>query len=298
MVLVALTRATSLSSLGGADVGLQVLLLGRLRPELGISGSHDGVPVADLRHPEAVQDAIARLAGDEGTVLVLCQDRDFREARRQLALVSVALPRVTALLEPVAGSPLAVSVCAGVVQDQNGDRDPALQLATLDTLRAGLWSAVWLPSVSKLDAPHPSLMQHVRGWFGGAGFLVSFTDDAVLTCKETRLPVPEGTPRAGILMVADTGSPPWVARSLESALDATDRTDLSSWRDPRDAFGTTTCAELIVVPADLDDPDGASAEATECPGCGNRHGRRVCPYCRMVAPTPADSPHDLLGVDA
>lgn len=279
-------------------MGLQVLLLGRLRPELGVSGTHEGTPVADLRHPEAVQDAIARLTGGEGSVLVMCQERDAREVRLQLSLVNVALPRVTTLLEPVAGSPLAVSVCAGVLNDGSGDRDSALQLATLDTLRARIWSGVWLPSVSKLDTPQPSLGQHVRSWFGGAGFLVSFTDDAVLTCRQTRLPVPERAPRAGILMVADTGSPAWVASSFKTALDATNRTDVRSWRDPRDAFGTNACAELLVVPPDLDDPDGSAAEATECPGCGNRHGRAVCPYCHMVAPTSDHTQHDLEGVDA
>lgn len=279
-------------------MGIQVLLLGRLRPELGVSGTHEGVPVADLRHPEAVQDAIGALGGDAGSVMVLCQDTDTDEVRRQLALVSVALPRVTTLLEPVVGSPLAVSVCAGVVNDPNGDRDAALQLATLDTLRSRLWSGVWLPSVAKLDEPHPSIGQHVRSWLGGAGFLVSFTDRAVLTCKETRLPVPADAPRAGMLIVADTGSPRWVAPSFESAIGAPDRTDLSSWRDPRDAFGTTACAELLVVPADLDDPGGSPDDAAECPGCGNRHGRDVCPYCRMVVPAREPEPHDRQGADA
>jgi hypothetical protein len=279
-------------------VGLQVILLGRLRPELGVSGTHEGVAVADLRHPDAVQDAIAKLTGGEGSVLVLCQERDVREVRRHLSLVDVALPRVTTLLEPVAGSPLAVSVCAGVLDDESGDRDPALQLATLDTLRARIWSSVWLPSVHRLDAPQPSLTQHIRSWFGGAGFLVSFTDDAVLACKQTMLPAPERAPRAGILMVADTGSPSWVVSSFQSALEAVDRTDVRSWRDPRDAFGTTSAAELLVVPADLDDPDATAAEATECPGCGNRHGRSVCPYCRMVVPAVDGAEHDLQGADA
>ena len=44
-------------------MGLQVLLVGRLRPELGVSGTHEGVPVADIRRPEAVQDAARAVDG-------------------------------------------------------------------------------------------------------------------------------------------------------------------------------------------------------------------------------------------
>lgn len=280
-------------------MGLQVLMLGRLRPELGVCGTHEGVPVADLRHPEVVQDAIARLAAPEGAVLVLCQDRDLREVRRQLALVSVALPRVTTVVEPVPGSPLAVAVCAGVVKDDDGSRDSALQLATLDTLRDQLWSAVWVPSVVKFERPQPSLVQHVRSWFGGAGFLASFTDGVVYTCKASSVPVPDSAPRGGSLLVAETAPPRWVTSSFQTGVGASDRRELESWRDPRDAFGVPASVELLVLPADLDDPRGTWDEVAECLGCGNRHGRDVCPYCRMVPPGSAQNhDEDVQGVDA
>jgi hypothetical protein len=43
---------------------------------------------------------------------------------------------------------------------------------------------------------------------------------------------------------------------------------------------------MLIVPGDLDDPDALPDETRECPGCGNRHGRPVCPYCRMTEPEP------------
>jgi hypothetical protein len=313
------------------EVGLQVLLVGRLRPELGVSGSHEGVAVADIRHPDAVQDAVERLSGRTGTsapdaggadpvpdpgaapvpgpdpVMVVCSVADTAEVRRQLDLLHVALPGVRTLLEPVAGSPLAVAVIAALVGDADGTRDPAGQLAMLDTLRARTWSATWLPRVHKLDHPQPSLTQHVRGWLGGSGFLAVHSTPGesgprVTTCTGAVVPAPSDTPAEGVLMVADSGSPDWVVPAFTKAVGIGSRTDYATWRDPRDAFGVTACAEFLIVPADLDDPEALAVATAECPGCGNRHHRATCPYCRMTRPPesaaaeapddPADDPGD------
>ncbi len=293
-------------------MGLQVLLVGRLRPELGVSGHHEGVAMADIRHPDAVQDAVDRLAGRArdasapAAVMVLCAVADTAEVRRQLDLLHVALPGVRTLLEPVPGSPLAVAVVAALVGDPDGTRDPSAQLVMLDTLRERAWSAAWLPRVHKLDHPQPSLGQHVRGWLGGSGFLaVHSTPGAegprVLTCAGTAVPEPADTSDGGVLMVADSGAPDWVVPAVADALGIDARTDYATWRDPRDAFGVPACAEFLVVPADLDDPEALDVATAECPGCGNRHHRTTCPYCRMTRPSgdeaaapEAAAPHDDL----
>ncbi len=279
-------------------MGLQVLLVGRLRPELGVSGTHEGVAVADIRHHDAVQDAVTRLAGDATAVIVTCSLADAPEVRRQLNLLAVALPRVRTLLEPVPGSPLAVAVAAALVGDVDGTRDPAVQLALLDQLRERAWSATWLPRVNKLADPPPSLLQHARGWLGGSGFLAVHSSPLgsprVLTCTGTTVPAPGDTPADGVLMMADSGAPDWVVPALSAAVGIGSRTDYPTWRDPRDAFGVAACAEVLIVPGDLDDPAALPDDTRECPGCGNRHGRAVCPYCRMTEPV-SPEPHGLDG---
>lgn len=278
----------------GDFVGVRLLVVGRLRPELGVSGFHEGLPVADLRQPEAVQDAVARLGDVDGAVLVLCTTADAPETRRQLALLDVALPGVTTVLEVVRGGALAVSVIAGLVDDTTGTRDCAEQLGSLDELRAELWSAVWLPSVARLDTPHPSLVQHVRGWLPHAGFLaVHSPRPAVLNAPgPDRLPDLDA-PTPGVLFVADAGSDAWVVPALVEAIGPSTRLDTRTWRDPRDAYGVSRSAELVVVPDHLERPHRrVVAGAVECVACGRRHPRRACPFCRMAVSAAAD--HDEL----
>lgn len=278
-------------------MGLQVALVGRLRPELGLTGYHEGVPVVDLRHPDAVQDTVARLGAERGAVIVVCAAADAAEVRHQLALLAVALPHVTTVLEVVPGTPLAVSAAASFASDRSGVSDTAQQLAILDLLRDRLWSAVWLPKVARLSVPQPSVLQHARSWLPGAGFLaVAAPVPAVLAAPKPEALGQAQLPRGGTLLVADQGAPEWVVPAMVEALAPAARVDVQSWRDARDAYGVGGCTEFVVVPADLGQLDNHHpTHVTECDGCGRRHPRQACPFCRMAAPATA---HDLAGAES
>jgi hypothetical protein len=267
----------------GEPMGLQVLLVDRLRPELGVSGHHEGIAVADVRHPAAVQEAVARLGDDEGALLVVCSSAAAVEVRHQLAMLAVAVP-VTTVLEIVPGSSLAVWAAATAADDSLVNGDLAEQLATFDVLRDRLWSAVWLPRVAKLSTPAPSLVQHVRGWFPGAGFLaVAGPQPRVLNASSAPLPDLDA-PTGSTLFVADDGAPAWVVDAVTEQLAPSDRIDTTTWRDARDAYGVERSVELVAVPDFTRLDSGGAGRAVECPACGRRHPRRVCPFCRMAAP--------------
>jgi hypothetical protein len=266
-------------------MGLQVLLVGRLRPELGTSGHHEGVPVVDVRHPAAVQEAVARLGDSQGALIVVCSEDDAHEVRRHLAMLAVAVPQVTTVLEPVPGTPLAVSATATAAHDLLVSGDPAQQLATIDVLRAQLWSAVWLPKVAKLSVPAPSLLQHARGWFPGAGFLaVAAPEPRVLSASSASALADLEAPTGGSVLVADDGAPEWVANAVTEHLAPADLTETTTWRDVRDAYGVDRGVEIVALPGDLSQAEHRAAQSTECPACGRRHPRRVCPFCRMATP--------------
>jgi hypothetical protein len=274
-------------------VGLQVVLVGRLRPELGLSGLHQALPVVDIRHPDAVQDAVARLGAERGAVIVVSGTADAAEVRHQLALVAVALPDVTTALEVMPGAPLGVSTAAAFAMDTSGTRDTAHQLAVLDALRDRHWSAAWLPHVNKLRAPQPSVVQHARSWLPGAGFLaVASPRPAVLPANKPAALARIELPQHGTLLVADHGADDWVIPSVVHALAPATRIDTESWRDARDTYGVARAAEFVVVPAELDGLDRHEPDqVTECVSCGRRHPRQVCPFCRMAvtASGPSDA---------
>lgn len=274
-------------------MGLQVLLVGRLRPELGISGHHEGIPAVDVRHPAAVQEAVARLGDADGALIVVCAEETAPEVRRQLAMLAVAVPQVTTVLEPVSGTSLAVSATAAAARDLLVSGDAAQQLATIDVLRPRLWSAVWLPKVAKLSTPAPSVLQHARGWLPGAGFLaIAGPEPRVLNASSASALADLGAPTGGSVLVADDGAPEWVANAVTSHLAPADLTRTTTWRDVRDAYGVDRGVEIVVLPPDLPEAGHPAAPSVECPACGRRHPRRVCPFCRMAAPA---SGTDLAG---
>lgn len=267
---------------------MPVLLAGRLRPDLGRSGVHEGIPVVDLRHPDVLEDALARLAGPEvDPVLVLCHPEDHATLRAQLALASVAVPGLAPVLEAVPGTPLACAVTASLAADTP---DVPCQLALLDELRTRLWSGVWLPSVTGLRHPAPRLGQHVRSWLPGSGFLaVSAPQPRVLAAGSAPLPEDLDLPEGATLMVADQGAPAWVREELLQRAGATSASRVDPWRDARDAFGTGVALDVVAVAPSLQERQVAG-DAPPCPGCSRAHGREHCPFCGMSA-RPFDLEH-------
>lgn len=264
-------------------MGLHVLLVGKLRPDLGVAGRHDGLPVADVRHLDAVQSAVAEFGAD-GALFVSCLREDLAEVRRCLALVSVGLPGITTVLEPVFGSPLAVAVGSALVGGAGPEARTEQQLAAFDLMRSTLWSAVWLPRVSKLADPSPSMMQHVRSWVPGGGFLAVYdSSPRVVRAGNPPLKGLERAPKGAMLVTADSGAPSWVRQHLASAVHPLSTAELRSWRNPADAFGVAEAGEYVLVPAQLLEIAKLTPDVvTNCRGCGIRHPRPVCPFCGMA----------------
>ena len=91
-----------------------------LRPDLGVSGDHDGLVVADLRHPDAVERLIGRVNRGDELPLVTCCAEDLEAVRRLVTFASVRYPGLRAAIEPLPGSPL----CVGVMSGSTAARSP------------------------------------------------------------------------------------------------------------------------------------------------------------------------------
>lgn len=268
----------------------RAVLVTALRPELGVSGEHDGLLVADLRHPDAVETLLGSIHRDGELPLVTCQESDLEAVRRLVTFASVRYPGLRSALEPLPGSPLCVGVISSLVDDIAADASTpaadvlAWRLAAIDLLREQVWSAVWLPSVAGLTQPSPRLRQHLRSWLPGSGFLAVHAPERQIVSapKGPFADLDERTDSALIHSHPSTAT--WVVEAARDALRPVSVSELATVRESIDAFGTAEAVELLSVPLAFHTqsrPDPHSV--ITCPACWVRHARPACPVCHMVA---------------
>lgn len=262
----------------------RVVLVTRLRSSLGVAGDHDGLTVADIRHPDAVETTIAAVHRSGDLPIVTCSTDDLEEVRRLITYTMVRYPGLRACLEPIEGHSTAVGIVSSIVDDINADEDAlAWRLSALDHLRTSTWSAVWLPKVTGLKSPAPSLWQHARSWFPGAGFLaVDGHPGSVRSARQAPLTGIDARPGSAVLhspVTADT----WVLDAVKAALQPQSVSPVTTVREQVDVYGTDRAIELVAVPTAFhadSKPDPASI--IECPACSLRHARPACPSCKMA----------------
>ena len=269
----------------------RAVLVSSLRSELGVSGTHDGLLVADLRHPDAVETLLGGIHRDGELPVVTCRAADLEDVRRLVTFASVRYPGLRAAIEPLPGSPLCVGVISSLVDDITSDTHTppadvlAWRLAALDLLREQVWSAVWLPTVAGLDEPTPGLAKHVRSWLPGSGFLAVHAPTPAVS-PASSAPLKGIDERSDSALIHSTPSRhTWVVDAMRDAIKPASVSELTTVREPIDAFGTAEAIEFVTVPLAFHThsrPDPRSV--VECEACGTRHARSICPVCRMWAP--------------
>ena len=85
----------------------RVVHVGRLRSSLGVAGTHDGLTVADVRHPDAVETTLAQVHREGALPVVTCGLEDTEQVRRLVTFATVRYPGLRACLEPLPGSSMA-----------------------------------------------------------------------------------------------------------------------------------------------------------------------------------------------
>lgn len=269
---------------GGCNMACRVVLVMPLRSSLGLSGTHDELFVADIRHPDAVEAMLATVHRNGEFPIVTCTEDDYDEVCLQVLHTSIRYPGFRACVEPIHGTPTAVSVISSLVEDlDDGDNTLAWRLSALDYLRRNTWSAVWLPKVTDLSHPAPSMIQHIKSWLPGSGFLVVKSPDPVVM-SASKAPLTGLGPRPGwALLHSPVTQAAWVVDAAMRALSTDSVSEVAVIREPVDAYGTAAAIELIAVPVSFSAdsrPDPAAIRA--CPACGLRHARSTCPSCKMT----------------
>lgn len=263
----------------------RVLLATALRPELGLSGSDNGLPVVDSRHPESVEFTIRDLVNSDGQLIVACAQEDYEQIRHIVTLATVRTPGTRVAIEPIPGTPLAIGVIASLADEiggQESEDQTAWQFAAFDFLRSNMWSAVWLPSVTKLHHPAPSMIQHVRSWFGGGFLAVTGDEPFVVTATKAPLERVPSLPESALISSQSEASG-WVLDAVKEAIQPRSSSEMTPVRDSIDSYGSRRAIEFISIPEDFHEQSKPHEdEIHECPGCGTGHARATCPYCKMT----------------
>lgn len=215
------------------------------------------------------------LASEGSHALVLGTTKDERAVRAHAALAGdqglASSWRTTALgpLGLLLTARQALSSAPGI-----GALPAAFDAVTRDT-----WAAVWLPTVTRLADPAPSVLTHLRSWFPARdGYLTVLGEDSRVesVARAARRPRSQSRPRG--LLVASGDVPEGAAALAHAGSGATADYLMAVSEEALQArFGTSRCVELVAV-AD----DGLGPHRVEsCPVCDIDVPAGFCPYCRV-----------------
>lgn len=229
-----------------------------------------------------------RIAQEATHALLLGEPVHELQARHHGALAAdlgLAVARRSAL-----AGPLGLLVAARSAVDALRGADAALAVGLLptrvDEALARMWNGAWVPGVSRLDRPAPSIWQHLRSWLpGGEGYLVTLGADprveSVARATEAAWRAPQEPPAPPVRgVLATAGELPDAARTLALARSgAAGSGPVPPGAEQAAARFGPGAVELVALPTvAADRPAGRLAT---CPVCTAAVPEGFCPYCRV-----------------
>lgn len=222
------------------------------------------------------------LADRGGAVLVLADRGLERRARHHAAIASdlglqVAW-RVTNL------GPLALLLAARNTAHVASDAGSAP--LSFDSIAANTWSGAWLRSVARLNRPSPNLLQHMRSFLPGEGYVVELGSAPTVTAvrRLQKRPRPydfaQG-PRGPLVMSHEL--PQTTLEVVATTTGYEGEFVMEGHEGAAERFGSTDAIELAVLPQA--DPTPQVHRVT-CPACELTIPAPLCPFCHVRAQLP------------
>jgi hypothetical protein len=223
---------------------------------------------------------------DTRQVLVLAPAAGYHASTVATAAIAAQRPHIQVRVEQVSVS---VGVLVRALERVPSTwTSPNLVHAALGVaLRTTTWGA-WLPSVTRLADPQPSMRQHVSSWFGGDGFFAVRGESGWVS----KLPVQRWEPAQRLPRPAASGGGPEeyacaAAGELpEPAIAALFQMGLASrpqrrapFGDAAAVWGSAKAVEFVITPGgalEVGEPSGT------CKVCAEPVLGTTCPFCRIV----------------
>lgn len=236
---------------------------------------------------EHMADVLAEARSEDVSVLVIHPEWAAEPALGAIDTVTaaLALPRLAhhaTSLPPLAG---------GILASLAGSIEPTVPgagvlAAALGRVEQELSAAAWLGSLTGLEYPAPSMLQHAASTVPGASFgVVSHPSPSItrLTRRRRKIPLVRPSHPFAVAIGGRSSNPEWVRDIVVPMLGSPPVIELSpSSLGPR-WWGTTKLTEFVAYPTDV--PALAARvmrglKLTECGWCGERIAVGRCPFCR------------------
>lgn len=209
------------------------------------------------------------------------------------ALQTLRLSWYAAAASPLAGTVL-VSLASALADHL---QEPGELLAGLPALERQLVRVTWLPRLSRLDDPPPTISQHLQSLLPWTAYAVtSWPEPAIHRISKRADAPPLPTPRCRVgLAVADLdGDLDWLWRTVTPILGQPRLSEVEPPMASARYWGckrlTEAVAHPIDVPAMAEELLRGRLGLETCRWCGRATSASPCPFCGAVRPDSLPAP--------
>ncbi|WP_157073342.1 hypothetical protein, partial [Kribbia dieselivorans] len=250
------------------------VMAGEVRESVLESWTTSTDQVLVVRTTDAVE-AATHLAALPGTHVFLVA----RPARHALlhqtsSLLSALRPEVAVVRFPTTAATVTAAAVATTIAPLGLDPNAAATL--LEQALAGAHSGAWVPKVTGLEFPQPSVGQHLGGMFSREGFVAALTPTPAVTRPAGIAPAPLGDH----VLLSGPDLPPAVLHTLQQAYRVGQHVTVPAIGVGREEYGANGVEFVLLPPAARLHPGPALGACREC-GLP-LYGTPRCPTCRVM----------------
>ncbi|CAN5247975.1 hypothetical protein BH23ACT9_BH23ACT9_10750 [soil metagenome] len=206
---------------------------------------------------------------------------------RAISTVRAALDGAPLLWHATGLPPLAADVLvtlAAALHEPLGDA--AVVAAALPLLEQQIVHLAWVPSVTGLRAPAPTVWQHARSMAPGGSWLVSsWPEPGIHRLGSGDLPaLPSPAQEVGVVVADLDGDLTWITPTVMAHMPAAVGVQVEPPADSAAWWGCRRVTQVVVYPRSVEQLARAlrgHLDPGPCGWCRRTVGSRICPWCEL-----------------
>lgn len=244
-------------------------------------------PADVLGDLSAMHALLSQQVATQGPVLVIYPAELGDAPARAIGTVRAAMDGAPVLWHATRLPPLAADVLvtlAGALGRHLGG--PAIVAAALEVLEAQLVHLTWVPSVSGLRDPAPTVWQHARSSLPGSSWLVTSWPEPAIHRMDTGelVPLPRPSQQVGVALADLDGDVSWVTPTVSAQMTDAIGVQVPPPPDSAKWWGCKRMTQVVLYPRQVDLLARALAghlDPGPCRWCRRTVGSPVCPWCHL-----------------